>query len=201
MTSENHQRILALVSWLSTEVGHAMGRGSFSFEEGAELLRVHGDKTALQLLLEIVLKLIPSTSQAGTLAVGDIHEALPLFANRETAEAVLLQLPDPDPVQLTALEFELPSALLRMRGILLLFANRITVPVGRRKKLASPSERQSVRDRIGLLLAQGVDLLDAQERVRLQEEKRLQADVSLSTIQRAWREVKRPRGKRGSALK
>jgi hypothetical protein len=185
LTPENHQRILALTGRLAAEIGHALDREPITVEEGVGFLHAHGNKTVSELLLAVVRKLAPDISREGTLTVDDIGKILPFFANRDAAEKLLLELPDPDAIQLETLEYELPSLLPRLRSVLQPFVKRLPPPeVGRPKKLKSPADRQRIRDEIGLLLAKGVGLKVAQTRIAQRE------DVSLSTIQRIWREVK-----------
>jgi hypothetical protein len=104
------------------------------------------------------------------------------------AEAVLLRLPEPQSEQLEALLDQLSSSLPNLRRLLLPFAKRLPFPAGGRpKKLASPGERQKIRDEIGLLMAKGLTTENAQGQLAQRE------GVSRRTIQRIWQERKEQR--------
>ena len=188
MTPENQQKILDATSQFFAEVSRALGSKPIDYEEGIRFIRNFGNRTVFELLVVILGKANPILFGNGSLNPDGLHEVVRMFETQENAKAVLASLPEPDPTHLETLLREVSTMLPAFRRVLLPFAKGLPPPAGGRpKKLVDPGERQRIRDEIGLLEARGVTLRDAQQRLANRE------GVSLSTIQRMWREVKKPR--------
>jgi hypothetical protein len=196
MTPESQRKILDSTSQVFTDVGEALGVQASGYEEGIRFIREYGNKTVFELLLEIFKRAMPVGGGQISLTPSNIHGFLEMVDTRERAEAVLSGLPEPDPVQLEVLLKRVSSMLPDLRRVLLPFAKDLPYPAGgRRKKLPDPETRTTVRKEIGLLLADGVPLRMAQARLAQRN------DVSLSTIQRIWREPRKQPKKPPQSLK
>jgi hypothetical protein len=196
LTPESQQKILDATSQLFAEVSQALGTKPIGYEEGVRFIRNLGNKTVVELLVEILSKANPVLFGEGSLKPDSLHEVVRMFAAQENAKAVLSSLPEPDPIHLEILLREVSTMLPAFRRVLLPFAKGLPPPSGGRpKKLGDPETRRLVRKEIGLLLADGVPLATAQARLAQRE------NVSLTTIQRIWREPKKPRKRPEKSLK
>lgn len=185
MTPENQQKILKAIHEVFAEVSNALECKDFGYEDGIRFIRKYGNRTLSELLLDGMKKLLPSGSIDELLKPESLEAYLTAMDTWEKAEAVLLAMPEPDPRALDLIVNTVSAALPSLRQIILPIAKRLPHPPGGRpKKLSDPLKRGAIRDEIGGLLANGVDLRDAQIRLKNRE------GVSLSTIQRIWRERK-----------
>lgn len=188
MTPESQQRILDATTRLFAEVSNALGTKTAGYEEGIRFIREYGNKTVLELVLVGCSRIAPITigADVSSLTPETAQVLLGMMDTRQKAEALLATLPEPDPVFLGKVLKEVSSMLPSVRTVLYPFAKRLPPPPGGRpKKLADPEARQRIRDEIGQLYVQGVDLRDAQARLAQRE------GVSPSTIQRIWAERKK----------
>ena len=187
MTSENQQKILQAFSHFMADVCEAFDLDSFSYEKGVSALRTYGQWNVYDVLLAISKNALPSAVGEITLTREHFPQVLGIFESPQAAEFLLSQLPDEGVDRIDMILDDLSSLLPSLRRIMLTTAKRLPHDKGGRPQLFSAEERQDIRDEIGRILARGVSLKDAQARVALKK------SASLSSIQRAWRELKKSR--------
>jgi hypothetical protein len=195
LKQETEQKILDTLDRLVAAIAEAVGSNTTSFVDAIQLMKPkiqeYGNKTLTTLLLEWTGKLLPAWDDDLPLMPEDVVAHVESIDTREKLEAVLRQMPEPDPEKLDATLLVLRRILPAVRQVLLPFAKRLPHPPGGRpRKLADRAKRQSLRDEIGLLLASGVELRVAEKRLADRE------GVGVTTIRTIWYENKRKRKKR-----
>lgn len=165
MTQETQQRILALISRVSTETSDALGYEGFSFEEALGFLRAHGNKSLFEVMLEICKRAVPGLPEEALLTPEDIRLALAVFDTREEAEALLLRLPEPDPIKLDRILSETAGALPVIRRVLAAFTKRVIDPPDEEPRALGPEKDQDLRNELSVLSAERVCQPDTQRQM------------------------------------
>jgi hypothetical protein len=184
---QTQQRIQNAVCRLGADVADALGSECRDYDEIVAyvwpVLQKWGNCSLSTLLLEIARAVLPDGDTDVTLKAEDFGLYLAQMDTREKLEALLLALPEPDPKSLDATLHAIRILLPAMRQALLPFARRLPHPPGGRpRKLADPERREAIRMEIGVFLAKGVTLKDAQRRIADREQ------VSLGIVQQIWRD-------------
>jgi hypothetical protein len=189
---ETQRKIVDMVYRMYSDLAEAFNYEDRSYEAIIQFIQPkiqeYGNRTLSAALMDWANKIYPIEDPSMRLRPEDFGEYLKLVDTKEKAEALLLSMPEPEPQTAVAMIAACRTLLPTIRQAVLPFMKRLPHPPGGRpKKLTDPSKRQAIRDEIGLLLAQGVALKDAQKRIADRE------DVGLSTIQKVWRENRSPR--------
>lgn len=187
MELATRQEIIETASRVFGEACRALELEYHSYEHVIEVvrqtIRVYGNKTISAALLEWIAQIVPADYRDVTIQPENLEQYVSVIDTREKAEALLLTMDEPDHEQLEAILKFIKELLPGLRQVLLPFAKRLPHPAGGRPKvLIDPAKRQHIRDEIGLLLAKGVDLRYAQQRLADKER------VGLRKIQDIWRE-------------
>jgi hypothetical protein len=181
LNPENQKKILDTASRVFNDVANALGKVSFSYEDGIRFIRDHGNKTLFELLLEIVTRAMPVVGQKQDLTPEVIPALLDEINTRERAEALLARYPDPAPAELDRYIREVLLFLPSIRKVLIPFAKQLPpAPGGHPRKIPKQDEPR-VRAEIAQLFDDGWPFPAAKKEVARRKH------TSLSTIQRICR--------------
>lgn len=161
-----------------------------------EQLKPESAKKIIDAYFEVFDELSLKTFNQGIGFVLDRFEerlrSLRSIRSREGLQAMLLKEPEPE-------EFELEAQVEAIR--LLPYTLRKVMPAamydvaqllpqdpGGRHRVFTDKESRYVCEEIGKLVARGVRLLDAQNRLALRMSQKKSKEVSLRTVQRAWQD-------------
>lgn len=192
MELQTQRKILDMVYRMYSDLAEAFNYEDRSYEAIIQFIQPkiqeYGNTTLSALLMYWANKIYPIADPSMRLKPEDFGNYLNLVDTKQKAEVLLLAMPEPDPQTLEAMVVTFKTLLPTIRQAVLPFAKRLPHPAGGRPKvLTDPAKRQAIRDEIGFLLARGVALKDAQQRIADREE------VGLSSIQKVWRENRSPR--------
>lgn len=181
LNAENQKRILGTVSRVFCAVATAVGRDTFSYEEGIRFLLDHGHKTVFELALLTITKLAPEVGQVQTMT----SETVPIFLSAidtlEKAHDLLAELPDPDPKKLSGVLHEVDRFLPAARKVLAPAVKKLPSDPGGHPAKISRQEEPKVLEEIEKLFFKGRSFPDAKKEVATSKK------TSLSTIQRICR--------------
>lgn len=181
LNSENQKRILDTVSRVFSGVANALGRESYSYEEGICFLRDYGKKTVFELLLAMLAKVLPVVGQEHNLTPEVIPAFLDKMDTREHAEAFLAGFPDPDSAELDRYIREVILFLPSIRKILIPIAKQLPPDPGGHPRKIPVHDEPMVRAEVAQLFNDGYSFPAAKKEVARRRK------ASLSTVERICR--------------
>lgn len=181
MNAENQKKILDTASQVFGDLAKALGKESFSYEDGIRCICDNGNKTLFDLLLWVITKTVSVVGPEQTLTPDTLPKLLAAMDTPEKAEIVLAEMPDPDPKKLEKILRGgrlFPS---EVRKLLLPFAEDLPPPPGGAPRKIPEQEEPAVCAEIAQLFNDGWSFSDAKKEVARRR------GTSLPTIQRICR--------------
>jgi hypothetical protein len=187
---QTQQQILEAVDQLFGAITEALQSGPKTYEEVFQFVQTkimeYGNRTLSSLLLGLVKKVAPIEGGDEDLKPELLAAYVSAIDTREKAEQVLRAMPEPDPRKLATNLNTLRLTLPTIRQVLLPISKRLPPPPGGRPKLEiDPARRQAIKERIGFLLANDMELREAAEQVAQEQ------DLTVTRVLITWRSGRR----------
>ena len=181
MEPESVERIFTKLDAFYSKLGNAGGLASFDETTAALLQSVAVFGTGLtDYVCAVTKQSLGCTDIEPTINGVPFHEVLAAYATARQLREGLSSLPDKDATTIETILDRLAKVLPEIRTGLLGFANGLPTKSGGRPRLFTPHQETAIRRSIALLLADGVSLQIAQDRIARRE------GASARTIKRIW---------------